>query len=194
VCGLGLVGLVEIQAAYYMVAATGVLVAALYYIYNVRAAQRSMRIGQETRQIQLLMDFNRDVNEGFRSMKNYMEAAEARWSDFEDYLAKYGPSVDPEGHGYRLTMWRRMHFMGLMVRDGLIGLEAFMEYVGDVPASMWDKYGGLIEEYRVRFHLPSYMAGFEYLAGEVNDYRLGKGWGAKTPDDIFYPMGADVDG
>jgi hypothetical protein len=29
-----MVDLVEIQAAYYMVAATGVLVAALYYIYN----------------------------------------------------------------------------------------------------------------------------------------------------------------
>jgi hypothetical protein len=38
-----MVELAEIQAAYYMVAATGVLAAALYYIYNVRANQKTAR-------------------------------------------------------------------------------------------------------------------------------------------------------
>jgi hypothetical protein len=33
----------EIQAAYYMVAATGVLVAAIYYIMNLRNAVRDRR-------------------------------------------------------------------------------------------------------------------------------------------------------
>ena len=36
-----MVDLAEIQAAYYMVAATGVLVAAIYYVYNMRAAERN---------------------------------------------------------------------------------------------------------------------------------------------------------
>ena len=38
----------EIQAAYYMVAATGVLVAAVYYVFNMRAAIK-------TREAQLFM-------------------------------------------------------------------------------------------------------------------------------------------
>ena len=43
-----MVELAEIQAAYYMVAATGVLVAAIYYVFNMRATL-------QTRQAQLFM-------------------------------------------------------------------------------------------------------------------------------------------
>jgi hypothetical protein len=39
-----MVDLAEIQAAYYMVAATGVLVAAIYYIQNMREAERNKKI------------------------------------------------------------------------------------------------------------------------------------------------------
>ena len=44
-----MVDLAEIQAAYYMVAATGVLVAAVYYILNIRTTQRNMKQTLETR-------------------------------------------------------------------------------------------------------------------------------------------------
>ena len=47
-----MISLAEIQAAYYTVAATGVLVTAIYYIYNVIMTQRNMRLNQETRRIQ----------------------------------------------------------------------------------------------------------------------------------------------
>ena len=182
-----MVDLAEIQAAYYMVAATGVLVAAIYYVYNVSVTQRNMKTNLETRQIQLLMDYNKELNESFSSMKNYMDMMSAEWSDFEDYIAKYSPRVDPEGCAYRLRAWRRSHFFGLMVRDGLIDIETFVEYAGDAPVSVWEKYKGVIEEYRRRFHFPSYMIGLEYLAEEINRYRVRKGWGVKTPNDMKYP-------
>jgi hypothetical protein len=58
-----LVDLAEIQAAYYMVAATGVLVAAIYYVYNMRISQKNSMLALkaqeqtlETRQAQLLMN------------------------------------------------------------------------------------------------------------------------------------------
>ena len=38
-----MVDLAEIQAVYYLVAATGVLVAAIYYISNMRISQRNMK-------------------------------------------------------------------------------------------------------------------------------------------------------
>jgi hypothetical protein len=181
-----MVDLAEIQAAYYMVAATGVLVAAGYYVLNLRISQRNMRVNQETRQIQILMDYNRDINEGFNSMKNWVDSRNAKWSSFDEYQSKYGPVNDPEGHGYRLKTWRRLHTMGLMVKDGLISLDLFMDYIGDSPAGYWDQYSDLIKEYRVRFHAPNYLYGLEYLAGEINKYRINKGWGEKIPDDISY--------
>ena len=189
-----MVSLADIQVAYYMVAATGVLVAALYYVYNIRVTQRNMKVNQETRQIQLLLELNKGINESLSTMQQWLAMRNAEWSSFDEYQAKYGPGVDPEGHSYRLTTWRRMHVMGLMVRDGLISLDTFLEYAGDTPATLWLKYGDLVKEYRVRFNLPTYLAGFEYLAGEVNRYRISKGWGAKTPDDVFYPTGVKADG
>jgi len=39
-----MVDLAEIQAAYYMVAATGVLVAAAYYLMNIRTNQRNQEL------------------------------------------------------------------------------------------------------------------------------------------------------
>ena len=38
-----MVSIEEIQAAYYMVAATGVLVAAVYYVMTLRTTQRNMK-------------------------------------------------------------------------------------------------------------------------------------------------------
>jgi hypothetical protein len=45
-----MVELAEIQTAYYMVAATGVLIAAIYYIFNMRATL-------QTRQAQLFTQY-----------------------------------------------------------------------------------------------------------------------------------------
>jgi hypothetical protein len=47
-----MVDLAEIQAAYYMVAATGVLVAAIYYVLNLRNTI-------DNRKAQLLMEYNK---------------------------------------------------------------------------------------------------------------------------------------
>jgi hypothetical protein len=49
-----MVDLSEIQAAYYMVAATGVLVAAVFYIMNLREQRRNARLTLETRKIGLI--------------------------------------------------------------------------------------------------------------------------------------------
>ena len=40
----------EIQTAYYMIAATGVLLAAIYYVYKISINQRTMKKTLETRQ------------------------------------------------------------------------------------------------------------------------------------------------
>jgi len=79
-----MVYLAEIQAAYCVVAATGVLVAALYYIYNIGITQKNMKINQETRQIQILLDLNRDVSESFSSTKNWMNSSKVEWSSYDE--------------------------------------------------------------------------------------------------------------
>jgi len=53
-----LVDLAEIQATYYMVAATGVIIAAAYYIYNIRTSRKTHEL-QVTMQVLALFS-NKD--------------------------------------------------------------------------------------------------------------------------------------
>ena len=48
-----MVDLSEIQAAYYMVAATGVLVAAIYYVYNMKAIRKTQELALKSQELML---------------------------------------------------------------------------------------------------------------------------------------------
>ena len=69
-----MVGLTEIQTAYYMVAATGVLIAAVYYVLN-------MRVTLQTRQAQLFIPIYSTYHsdEYMKAYRNHeMEVGELR--------------------------------------------------------------------------------------------------------------------
>ena len=91
-----MVDLAEIQAAYYMVAATGVLVAAAYYVMNMRATQTNMKQTLEARQMQLYMQSLQETRtKAF--LKDWIEIAyHQTYSDYQEWRSKYGPSVNPE--------------------------------------------------------------------------------------------------
>ena len=70
-----MVDLAEIQSIYYMVAATGVLIAAIYYVVNMKATQRNMKNTLETRQAQIFMQLyalydNREFFEDYGNICN----------------------------------------------------------------------------------------------------------------------------
>ena len=181
-----MVDLSEIQAAYYMVAATGVLVAAVFYILNLQTQQKNLKINQETRQIQLLLEYNKAIaEETYSNIKLYRKVVNAKWDSFDDFVMK--GYRDPEVSSFREVLFRRFHVTGLMIRDGLIGIDTFVEYLHDAPVMVWEKYKPIIVEFRKRYHLPTYLEGFEYLAEEINRYRVRRGWDVKTPDDIVWP-------
>jgi hypothetical protein len=106
----------------------------------------------------------------------------AEWSNFDDYMEKYGPFKDPETHSYKAFTWRRFHINGLMLRDGLIDVATYVEYLGDTPALMWKKYKGIVEEYRRGLNNPTWYLGWEILAKEIEKYREQQGWGPSERD------------
>ena len=88
-----MVELADIQAAYYMVAATGVLVAAIYYVLNMRAMQRNSKAALETRQAQLLMNiYERWSKPEFQEA--WSDILTWEWKDLDDYMRKYGSNKE----------------------------------------------------------------------------------------------------
>jgi len=170
--------MVELSLIRDVVAIFGVIAGFSYYVLTVRANQRNHKIATETRQIQYLQNIVQEQIEG--SPEDFQEIMSQEWSNFDDFLEKYGIGNNPRNYRIRNSIWRGYNTAGLMLRDGLIDVETYIEYLGDVPIQVWMKYGDIIREFREIFQLPCYMIGMEYLATELDKYRLKKGWGEKA--------------
>ena len=101
-----MVELAEIQVAYYMVAATGVLVAAVYYIYNMRINQRAMKTTLETRQAQCMSQISDEIN-SLENWKIVWELFSMQWTDWEDFEKRYGLTGNPEAAARRMSLFGR---------------------------------------------------------------------------------------
>ncbi|MFH2110542.1 MAG: DUF4760 domain-containing protein [Candidatus Bathyarchaeota archaeon] len=157
----------EIQAAYYMVAATGVLVAALYYIYNVRTNQKTARTTLETRQTQLFMQLfaqynNKDFMQDFAKVAYDME-----YSNLEEWTRKYGSTADREAWASWARVGRFFDGVGILVRRGLIDMDLVMDELRELILFSWDKMKPWVYEVRVEMKSPHTWENFEYLAEET---------------------------
>jgi len=154
----------------------GIIVGIIYYLTIMRNNQKSQRQSEETRKIQLLLDHNRYI----MNRNDWNSVMNMEWDDYDDFISKYGWESDPDLYDKRNGVWRRMHFSGLLVRDGLIDISTFVDYIGDNAPIMWNKFRDIIEEQRILFDNPELYVGIEYLAKEVEKYRLSRGMKAKV--------------
>jgi len=149
-----MVDLAEIQAAYYMVAATGVLVAAAYYIMNIRTTQRNMKQTLETRQTQLFMDYSKKIlsPEFQDTIRELLQ--KWSWTDIDDFMHKYGPIDNPKAWDKLWEVTYNYEHLGLLVRRGLIDPKFLYEFDGPFFIFYWEKYEPIWIAYRERFENP----------------------------------------
>jgi hypothetical protein len=163
-----LVSIEEIQAAYYMVAATGVLVAAVYYIMN-------LRVNERNRKTQLSMSIAEKLNSK-EFLKNMMDVYNLSWTDLDDYLKKYDSIVNPESYVLRNHVWFTYDNLGYLLQKGLVETEIVYNATGGNSITIWDHYTPVIDYYR-RVELGSnFLRGFEYLAKQMYGYALAHGY------------------
>jgi hypothetical protein len=174
-----------VEITYQMVLSTlqtaGLLVGIFYYVMTLRNAEKareltlqSQKHAEETRKIQLLLDINKDI-EGLGSGLQYNVIMDMKWDSYDDFVSKYGYENNPDSYRKRMRIWRNMHKNGLLVRDGLIDVRTIFDYTSGGSLYMWRKFKDIIEEIRRLYHLPDYLIGLEYLAGEIEKYRLSQG-------------------
>jgi hypothetical protein len=171
-----MVDLAEIQAAYYMVAATGVLVAAAYYVLNMKATLETRRIG--LMQNILTKIANEEGQKRFFDLMNYT------WTDYEDFDDKYGSEKNPEAAANRMEVWTNLNTVGLMVRKGLVSMDDIYS-MGMVSIHFfWEKYKPIVEETRRRYN-PDLCRELEYLAGEMLRYVQFKDPSFRVPEKLL---------
>ena len=148
-----------------MVAATGVLVAAIYYVMNIRTTQRNMRANLETRQTQLFMDLY-SVMRNKEFVKDTRELADWQWKDFKDFREKYGQRTNKEANSIFVSVGNFFDGIGLLVKRDLINTDLVDDLMSSWVIWYWDKFGSIIIDYR-KYSGPNYMEWVEYLHNRI---------------------------
>ena len=154
-----MVELAEIQAAYYMVAATGVLVAAIFYMVNLRETNKNRKI-----------TFTTSFMQQFYSKENsrrYIDLLGMRWTDDADYMSKYDSRVNPENFADRWSFLGMMDVLGYQYKTGLIDLETIYELNWAPIIMTWIKFKPIIEKYKKTDYGEDQYANFELIANAL---------------------------
>ena len=178
-----MVSIEEIQAAYYMVAATGVLVAAIYYILNLRVSQRNQEISMknqelmlkaqeqtlETRRLSLIENIsNHVINED--GTKRWLDLMNYDWADYAEFNDKYGSENNPEAAAKRSAQFNYYNSIGSMLRRKSVDIEELHDMNMQSCVLFWEKFRPVVEETRRRYFGRDYCRDMEFLAVEMLKY------------------------
>ncbi|MGD0805764.1 MAG: hypothetical protein ABSA11_17010 [Candidatus Bathyarchaeia archaeon] len=167
-----MVDLVEIQTIYYMVAATGVLVAAAYYVLNMRATRRTQELALksqdqtlQTRQAQLFMGvYQTSISRDFLHIVNKLDVEVKNWDDFDRILK------DPETYEDFTGVVLFFEGIGVLVRENLIDVRLVSLLISGLVTGWWEKYGPYILQARERLGFPRWCIEFEYLNDRIIEF------------------------
>jgi len=158
----------EIQAAYYMVAATGVLVAAVYYVLNMRANSKA-------RQAQMFMGIYERFNTP-EAIDSSIRLLNLKVKDFDEFHRLLNES-NADG---RSLNWYSAYYegLGVLVREKFIDIRLVSLLMYGELKWFWEKYGSYWRQYRVAESYPRAMVEGEFLYDSVMEYgkkHLGQG-------------------
>jgi hypothetical protein len=176
-----MVDLAEIQAAYYMVAATGVLVAAVYYILNLRVSQKNQELTLkaleqsakaqqmtlDTRQAQLLMNLYQKMSDPDFEEAWVKIVFTWKWSDYEDFEAKYGAVSNPKKWRSLTYVGNYFEGVGILVKNGFLDAALVDDLMSSYLIRFWQKFGPIFKESRVKLGSPTIAEFMEYLYDAV---------------------------
>jgi hypothetical protein len=153
------------------VAATGVLVAAAYYVMTLRTNTRTHKIELTTNISQRLGTKEK--------LKDFIDLADLKWDTVENFRAKYDSALNPESYAKRWSLWIEYDTLGYLLRNGMIDREILFNSQGNEATVMWARYKPIIDDVRKTEMGPRWMENFQYLAEEM--WLMAKGHGYVSP-------------
>ena len=168
-----MVDLVVLQSISYIAGATGVAIAAIFYVLNLRISQRNQELTLkaqqqtlETRQAQLFMPiYSAFYSEWWhRALTSFLDAT---FDGYDDYKAKYGFQANPDEYILHGRVESYLEGIGVLVKRGLIDPSFVDDLMSSAITMFWEKFGPILLEYRVRMNYPQRGEYVEYLYNQI---------------------------
>ena len=159
------------EITYQMVLSTiqtlGLLVGIFYYIMTLRNQQKNQQLALETRQAQLFMNTYQEYNtpEFRKAMDTYFNLS---YKDYDEYDLKYRSDLETHVQIEKVSSY--MEGLGVLVREGYIGIRLIALHTSADIMFTWEKIKPMVYEYRKRNDYPRYYIEFEYLYNTLIEY------------------------
>ncbi len=176
--------MVDITLAFMALQTISIVVAVIYHIMTLRNTRKNQDLQLETRQAQLFMQIYQEMS----SPEHYIREVELltmEWEDWDDYYRKYGSTNNPEAYASRDSVLYRLNGVGLLVKAGLIDVDRVYDLMSWTILSQWKKWEDLTIIIRGLYNIPSYMAGFEFIANEMVKESESRGYSAEVPENYL---------
>jgi len=159
--------MVDAQTISIVFAGLSIGLAAIYYMLTLRNSQRAQRLQLETRQAQLLMQLFTRLNE--RGLHDQISEILVRWewSDFVEFMEKYGPENNFEGYNTFSMVGTYFNGMGILVQENLVDIHLVTRSFYSVVKPFWEKVAPLVREWRESIGFPGMLSDTEYLYNEM---------------------------
>jgi hypothetical protein len=175
--------MIEISVIRDLVAIFGVIAGFSYYVLTVRNQQKSQRLAEETRQLQIITELaGRADVEG---SKIFIELLNMEWTDYNDFEMKYGSDNNPDNYAKRTAFSGQIRAMGLMLRRGLVDRDLLFETMGWLPYLYWMKFKENWAESEKRYGTPQTGETEEWLAKECIKWYEEKGVRLQVPETFY---------
>ena len=155
-----------LQSISYIAGATGVCIAAIYYVINLRNSRKSMQFTLETRQAQLFMQvYSTFCSDHIQRARN--EVSKWSYRNYDDFQSKYGSDVNPEAYQLHSSLSFFFEGIGVLVLRKLIDPSLVDDLMSGPIITYWEKMRPLYLEYRTRFDWPQFGEHIEYLYNHI---------------------------
>ena len=165
--------IVDITLVKDIVTIVGALIAFTYYIMTVSNSNKA-------RKTQILSQAYSSFDE--ESWSRFLELMEMEWNDYDEFEKKYGSDNNPENYAKRMSEFSRYENVGILLKNGLIEVDAVYELYGTFTRWLWTKFNTIIYEQRVRYMIPEVFQNFEYLYDEIIRLHKQRGYEDQVPE------------
>ena len=150
--------MVDFTLAFMALQTVSIMVGVIYHIMTLRNQS-------QTRQAQLFMQVYSQYTGG--KYEQWNEISQWEWEDFDDFNRKYG---DLESRNKWSSIGGYLEGLGVFVKEGLVPVRLVSLFITNLTRTYWEKFGPIIEEFRVRENVPRGGSETEYLYRAIMAY------------------------